>query len=191
MRIDAGDLEKALKVLKTGGVILYPTETVWGIGCDATVSQAVERVFEIKGRASSKAMISLVADLEQLSHWLKVLPQTAVDELQNTERPTTIVYDSPSGISPLLLAEDGSAAFRVTTNPYTAELCRRLGRPLVSTSANSSGNPSPSAFEDIEERVRNAVDFICSPSEAPDNVSVKPSRIIKISNDGDKKIIRE
>lgn len=176
------DIEKALTALKNGGVILYPTETVWGLGCDATDAAAVKRIFEIKKRSDSKAMISLVDSLDSLYRWVETIPAEAVRAIEESDSPVSIIYDSPKGIAEELKAEDGSAAFRITTLPFTAELVRELGHPLVSSSANISGSPTPLSFTDIESGIKNAVDYITEYGR--DRKGGTPSSVLKITNDG-------
>lgn len=182
------DLTKALEVLKHGGIILYPTETIWGIGCDATCSDAVERIFRLKGRADSKAMISLVDSMESLQKWVRVITESVVKEIEDSARPLTVVYENPMGIAPRLIAEDGSAAFRITSLPFTRELCRQLGRPLVSTSANISGEKPAATFAAIDERILEGVDYVCLTGR--DNLPGHPSRIVRLSG-GTVEVIRE
>ena len=184
------DLQQAADILRKGGVILYPTDTIWGIGCDATNDEAVERVFRIKQRADSKAMISLVDSIQSLNQWVKVIPVAAKNEIERAERPLTIIYEHPEGISEALKAQDGSAAFRITSAEFTQELCRLLGKPLVSTSANVSGKPSPESFYEIDEDLKEAVDYVCNYGRNSSK-AVKPSRIIKISDENAISIIRE
>lgn len=177
------DLEKALDVLRSGGIILYPTDTIWGLGCDATNEKAVERLFKIKKRPDSKAMISLVESMESLSKWVEPIPEGALKELRKDgQRPLTIIYDSPAGISSLLKAEDGSAGFRITNHEFSNNLCKKLGRPLVSTSANFSGKASPSCFDEIDEEIKKGVDYACQTGR--DTFCSVPSRIVKVSEDG-------
>lgn len=182
-------VNKAVEVLRQGGVILYPTETVWGIGCDATNDEAVARIFKIKGRPSAKAMISLVPDFESLGKWLRNLPSNAEDIVRNSSRPLTVVYDSPVGISSLLMAEDGSAAFRITSCNFAAEICRALGKPLVSSSANLTGDKPPVSFEDLNPDLKDQVDFICPPTGQSGEGT--PSRILKITDEGVVTVIRD
>lgn len=183
------DLKQALEVLKKGGIILYPTDTIWGMGCDATDSKAVNRLFELKRRPSSKAMISLVSSVEDLSKWLHILPDCAIEEIRSTDRPLTIIYDKPKGVSNMLESDDGSCAFRIPQLQFTKDLCSRLGHPLVSTSANFSGDSSPLSFNDINQSVVHGVDYVCKFGR--DLKGSMPSKIIKISNNGEKIIIRE
>lgn len=182
------DMERALKCLKEGGIILYPTDTIWGIGCDATDSAAVERIFALKRRPGSKAMISLVASLGQLSEYVDDVPEEAKKLMEETSTPLTVIYSNPKGISSALKAEDGSAAFRITGNEFTAKLCAMLGRPLVSTSANIAGQPSAAVFSEINEDIKAGVDYIC---EFGRNLRAgSPSRIVKFESDGRKTVIR-
>lgn len=184
------DLQQAADILRKGGVILYPTDTIWGIGCDASNDDAVKRVFQIKQRADSKAMISLVDSVQSLQKWVKAIPTTAQNEIEGTERPLTIIYEHPDGISHALKATDGSAAFRITSADFTQELCRMLDKPLVSTSANVSGMPSPKTYDEIDELLKEKVDYICRYGRTNSKAG-KPSRIIKISDDNTISIIRE
>lgn len=176
------DIEKAVEILKNGGLILYPTDTVWGIGCDATNDKAIKRIFRTKQRSDSKAMISLVDSLESLKKCLYILPPKALEALSSIKNPLTIIFDSPKNISPLLKSSDGSAAFRIVKNDFTAELCRRLGAPIVSTSANISGTSPAATFHDITDEISSQVDYICKTGR--DMPAATPSRILKISNDG-------
>ena len=132
-------LDKALEVLKNGGIILYPTDTIWGIGCDATNTEAVKRIFELKQREDAKAMLMLVGSEGQLQQFVKEVPDVAWQLIDSAVNPLTIIYDEPINISPALLAEDGSAGFRITNEYFSRSLCQRLRRPVVSTSANISG----------------------------------------------------
>lgn len=183
------DLKSALRVLNKGGIILYPTDTVWGLGCDASNEEAVRKLFSLKKRLSSKAMISLVDSVDSLHKWVENVPEEAMREIESSERPLTVIYDSPVDISARLKASDGSAAFRITSHPFTKELCRRLGRPLVSTSANMAGEMAPATFNEIDESLRSAVDYVCLTGREKGNS--KPSRIIKITDDGKVTVIRE
>lgn len=186
------DLTRALEILRAGGVILYPTETVWGIGCDATRPEAVARVFEIKRRADSKALISLVADAAMLERWVDPVPEAAMQlvEASDGATPLTIVYDSPRGLAPNLLAPDGSAALRVTQSRFAARLCRALRRPLVSTSANISGAPAPRSWADISPEIKEAVDYGCTTGR-DDVAALPPSPVIKVTDSGVITIIRK
>lgn len=184
------DISRALEVLKSGGIILYPTDTIWGLGCDAANEDAVKRLYSLKRRADSKAMISLVDSLDTLCEWVETVPETALEEINKSgNRALTIIYDTPKGISNSLRAEDGSAAFRITRHKFSNTLCKLLGSPLVSTSANISGNPSPHSFMEIEEEIKAKADYICH--EERNNINERASRILKIGNDGSVSVIRE
>ena len=176
------DLVKALSIVKSGGVILYPTDTIWGIGCDATDEKAVGRIFSIKNREDGKALISLVDSLDTLKKWIVNIPTQAIAEIEATNEPLTIIFDSPRGIASNLLAPDGSAAFRITSNPYAKELCRRLSKPLVSTSANISQTPAPADFKEISPDILDSVDYIVEFGR--EDRGGKPSKILKISDQG-------
>ncbi|MCH5319364.1 MAG: threonylcarbamoyl-AMP synthase [Paramuribaculum sp.] len=187
---DNDDLQNALQVLRKGGVIVYPTDTVWGVGCDATNAAAVKRIFEIKKRSDSKAMISLVSDVDMLSKYVECIPEAAYQLMDVAVDPLTIIYDHPWGIVSELKAEDGSAAFRVTSDTFARGLCRGLRRPLVSTSANISGEKSPVSFGSISAEILGQVDYIVK-TRRESIAGVKPSTVIKISDGNVIKIIRE
>ncbi|MDE6323376.1 MAG: threonylcarbamoyl-AMP synthase [Paramuribaculum sp.] len=184
------DIDAAIDCLKKGGIILYPTDTVWGIGCDAANENAVRRIFELKRRAEAKSMISLVADSAQLERFTDGLPEIAFQLIEEAVTPLTIIVDHPVGIAPSMLAPDGSAGFRVSDEPFNRELCRRLRRPLVSTSANISGQPTPRFFGEIPKEIIDAVDYVAI-YRRDDTEPRRPSAIIKISDDASFKIIRK
>lgn len=177
------DIEAAVNVLRGGGVILYPTDTVWGLGCDACNDDAVARLFDIKHRPSAKSMLLLVSDMDMVSRHVASVPDAAKHILTDAKRPTTIIYDGASGISPLLLAEDGSVGMRIPDLDFCTELCIRLGNPLVSTSANISGQPTPTTFAQIGRQIIDAVDYVCETGRAG-RPQMQPSDIIKVSADG-------
>lgn len=182
------DLKKAIDVLRNGGVILYPTDTIWGLGCDASNAKAVERIFKIKQRADSKSMLSLVASDGMLQQFVSEVPEAAWQLIDAAVNPLTIIYDNPKGIAENLLAEDGSAGFRITSEAYSRGLCQRLRRPVVSTSANISGKPSPKQFSDIDSEILNAVDYIAEYGR--NNKESLPSNIIKVTDSNVITIIR-
>lgn len=182
-------LDKALEVLKDGGLILYPTDTVWGIGCDATNSKAVERIYALKKRADAKAMLMLVGSDGQLQQYVENVPEIAWQLIDAAINPLTIIYDSPVGIASNLKAEDGSAAFRITSESFSRSLCQRLRRPIVSTSANISGQPTPRTFSQISEEIISGVDYVVEYRQSEQRESV-PSNIIKVGNDSVIKVIR-
>ena len=184
------DLNKCLEALKRGGVIIYPTDTVWGIGCDATDSKAVRRVFEIKRRADSKALITLVDSVAALERVVTDVPEVAYQLVDVAVEPMTVVYDRGIGVAPELLAEDGSIGARITSEEFSRELCRRFRRPIVSTSVNISGEPAPHSFDEINPELLGQVDYVCqSNRDAP--WASKPSTVIKLSSGGVIKILRK
>lgn len=189
---DNEDLRQAIATLRSGGVILYPTDTVWGLGCDARSSQAVRRIFSIKQRSEAKALITLVGSLAQLERTVTGIPDVAYQLIEYADRPTTIIYDGinpAAGIAPELVAADGTLAVRVTAEEFSRELCLRSRMPLVSTSANLSGRPTPATFAEIEPDIVAAADYVCTTRRADATPHV-PSSIIRLSEDGLFKIIR-
>lgn len=192
-RYDADDLSAAVETLRRGGIIIYPTDTVWGIGCDATKEEAVARVKALKGRADAKALITLVSDAAMLERWVDDVPDVALELIEATEegsRPVTIVYDHPSRLlAPGLLAPDGTAGIRVCRDPYAAALCRRLRRPIVSTSANFSGQPTPTSFAEIDPALIAGADYTAR-YRRDDRSAAQPSSVIRISAGGLFKILR-
>lgn len=183
------EIKKALAVLKSGGVILYPTDTVWGLGCDATNPEAVKKIYEIKKRADSKTMILLV-DLEaRLSTYVKEIPDQAWPLIEFTDKPLTIVYDGARNLPQELIAEDGSIAIRVTNDEFCKNLIGVLRKPLVSTSANISGSPAPAIFQEVTEEIRSAVDYIVN-WRKDDRQRHQPSSIIKLQKGGLIRVIR-
>lgn len=173
-----------------GGVILYPTDTVWGIGCDATNEEAVKRVFEIKRRADSKAMLVLVDSTAKVDFYVSEVPNVAWDLIEMTTKPLTIIYDGARNLAPNLIAEDGSVGIRVTSEEFSKQLCFRFKKAIVSTSANISGEPAPAVFSEISEEIKNAVDYIVD-YRRDETGSAKPSSIIKLGKGGTVKVIRE
>ena len=184
------DIEAAVKVLRNGGVILYPTDTVWGIGCDATNAEAVARVYAIKQRDDSKAMICLVDSDVRLQRYVRNVPEVAWDLLEYATKPTTVILDNAVNLAPNLIAADGSIAMRITQEPFSKQLCYRFQKPLVSTSANISGEPPAQNFCDISEQLLNAVDYVCW-SRRQEHKPHTPSSIIKLTQDGVVTIIRK
>lgn len=183
------DIKNAIKILKEGGIILYPTDTVWGIGCDATNQKAVARIFEIKHRDDSKAMICLVDSDARLQRFVRNVPAVAWDLLELANKPTTVILDNAVNLAPNLIAEDGSIAMRITHESFSKELCYRFQKPLVSTSANISGQPAAQNYCDISEEILDAVDYVCW-TRRQEHKPHKPSSIIKLSENGEVKIIR-
>lgn len=191
-------ISDALKVLKEGGVILYPTDTVWGIGCDATNEKAVARVFEIKRRSEAKSLVLLASDLDMVAKHVKVIPSIAIDLVEVNDAPMTIIYPGAQYLAPNAVAEDGTVGIRI---PYVGEdnqsagavfcheLVRKLRRPLVSTSANISGEPTPNSFKEISEEIKSAVDYVV-PRSFEAGATGRASQIIKLGLGGEVEIIR-
>lgn len=183
------DIANAIEVLKRGGVILYPTDTIWGLGCDATRSEAVRRIYEIKRRADSKALIVLTDSVKQLERYVEEVPEVAYELIDAAVKPLTIVYDKGINLAPELLAEDGSVAVRITSEQVSSGLCRALHRPLVSTSANISGQPAAPSYIDIPDEIKSAVDYIME-SRRSERIEASPSSVIKLGCNGVIKILR-
>lgn len=184
------DISEAVNVVKRGGIILYPTDTIWGIGCDATNAEAVARVYALKQRTDSKALICLLGSDASLNLYVDDVPAVAYDLIEFATKPLTIIYDGARNLAPNLLAEDGSVGIRVTKEGFSQTLCMRCKRALVSTSANISGQPSPASFKDIPDELLAAVDYVCT-SRRDEKPQSKPSSIIKLSRTNEIKIIRE
>ena len=176
-------------MLRRGGVILYPTDTVWGIGCDATNAEAVAKVFKIKQRDDSKALICLVDSDARLQRYVRDVPAVAWDLIDVSTTPLTIILDGAVNLAPNLIAEDGSVAMRITGEPFSKELCYRFQKPLVSTSANISGEPPAQNYCDISQALLDAVDYVCF-SRRQEKRPHKPSSIVKLTKDGVIKVIR-
>lgn len=183
------EIEQALAVLKRGGLLLYPTDTVWGIGCDATNEKAVEKVYQLKKRAESKALICLVHDFKMLNQFVEDVPEVAYDILKYAAKPTTVIYDDPIRVAENLIAEDNSLAIRVVQDQFCKQLIRKFRKPIVSTSANISGKPSPNTFQEISKEILEGVDYVVNLYQQ--KKSAKPSAIIKLKNDGTVKVIRD
>ena len=184
------DIQKAIEVLRVGGTILYPTDTIWGIGCDATNPEAVKKVFEIKRREDSKALICLVDSAGRLQRYVRNVPDVAWDIVDLATKPTTLILSGANGLAPNLLAEDGSVGLRVTSEVFSHTLCYRFQKAIVSTSANISGEPSPQTFADINPEIIEAVDYVCL-SRQRDTSIHEPSSIIKLGPSGEVTIIRK
>lgn len=184
------DIDRAVAVMKRGGIILYPTDTVWGIGCDATRSDAVKRVYEIKRRVDHKALIVMLGNADLLDRYVDEVPDAAAQLLDVAVDPLTIIYDRGRNLAPELLAPDGSVGIRITAERVSRTLCNTLRRPLVSTSANISGQPTPRRFADISPEIIASVDYVIE-SRRDDSAEARPSSIIKVSSDNSIKIIRK
>ncbi len=183
------EIEKALEVLKRGGLILYPTDTVWGIGCDATNADAIDKVYALKKRAESKSMICLVHDFKMLNQFVEEIPEVAYDILKYAAKPTTIIYDDPIRVATNIIAEDNSLAIRVVNDPFSKKLIRKFRKPVVSTSANISGKATPLSFAEISEEIKSGVDYVVNFNQKEKRGT--PSAIIKLTLDGMVKVIRE
>jgi L-threonylcarbamoyladenylate synthase len=184
------DLKNALTVLKAGGVILYPTDTIWGLGCDATNEAAVKRIFEIKKREDSKSMLVLTDSGAKIQRLVNEIPDVAWDLIELGDTPLTIIYSGAKNLASNLIAPDGSAGIRVTKEAFSKKLCERFRSPVVSTSANISGEPSPQNFEEISDEIKDAVDYIVSYRQK-DLSKATPSSIIKLEQGGVITIIRK
>lgn len=184
------DILKACEVMNAGGIILYPTDTIWGIGCDATNEDAVRKVYDLKKRSDSKSMIVLIDIPVKLDYYLDEVPDMAWDLIEVSEKPLTIIYDKARYVAENLIAEDGTLAIRVTQEKFSQELCKRFRKAIVSTSANVSGEPSPQNFSQISEVIKNGVDYIVG-FRQEELSNPKPSSIIKLGLGGQIKVIRE
>lgn len=184
------EIKKACQVMREGGVILYPTDTIWGIGCDATNEEAVRRVYKIKRRADSKAMLVLVDSAVKVDFYVQDVPEVAWDLIELADKPLTIIYSGARNLAPNLLAEDGSVGIRVTGEEFSKRLCQQFRKAIVSTSANVSGQPSPQNFSEISEEIKAAVDYIVD-YRREETTQAKPSSIIKLDKGGVIKIIRQ
>lgn len=184
------DIKNAVETMRRGGIILYPTDTVWGIGCDATNEKAVARIYEIKKRDDSKAMICLVDSDVRMQRYVRNVPEVAWDIMELATKPTTVILDNAINLAPNLVAEDGSIAMRITKEPFSKELCYRFQKPIVSTSVNISGEPAAQNFRDIAPELIEAADYVCF-SRRQEHKPHTPSSIIRIEEDGGVKIIRD
>jgi len=200
MRYDKADLQQALQVLRNGGIIVYPTDTVWGIGCDATNAEAVKRIYQLKQREDSKSMLVLLDSPAKLNYYIADIPDAAWALLEATDegmnglmdeggKPLTIIYPNARNLAPNLIAEDGSIGIRITSEPFSKALCEQLRHPIVSTSANISGHPSAPFFAEIEQAILEGADYVCR-FRRDDDCPHEPSSIIKVNTDGTFKIIR-
>ncbi len=184
------DIKKALEVLWDGGVILYPTDTIWGIGCDATNEEAVKRVYEIKEREDSKSMLVLVDNANKIPSYIEEMPEIAWDLIEVADKPLTIIYTGAKNLAKNLLPEENTIGIRVSTEAFTQKLIQRFKKPIVSTSANISGKPSPSNFSEIDEELKKRVDYIVNYRQ-DEKKKFAPSGIIQLGFGGEVKILRE
>jgi L-threonylcarbamoyladenylate synthase len=186
----ADDLAKAVEVLRSGGIILYPTDTIWGIGCDATNPKAVDRIYEIKKRQDTKSMIILMENPNLLTSYIAEVPEIAWELIEVADTPLTIIYPHAKNLAPNLLATDGSIGIRITNEAFTQQLIQRFRKPVVSTSANISGEKSPQNFAEISDEIKKSVDYIVG-FRQDDPTRSKPSGIIKLGIGGQIEIIRK
>lgn len=183
------EINKCISVLEKGGLILYPTDTIWGIGCDATNEIAVQKIFSLKQREDSKTLICLVSNDAMLEKHIEKVPEVAYDIIDLSIKPTTIIYDSPKGVAKNLIASDDTLAIRIASDKFCQYLINKFKKPIVSTSANISGQPTPKSFNEITGQILKGVDYVVN-LHRNDNKGV-PSSIIKLGNDGTVKVIRE
>lgn len=184
------DLLKALEVLRSGGSILYPTDTIWGLGCDATNTKAVDNIYRIKQRIESKSLIILVSDFEQISNWVEEIPEVAADLIRLIENPLTIIYSNAKNLPENVIASDGTIGIRVVKEPFCIELIRLFGKPIISTSANISGEPAPVTFSHISNQILGSVDYIVKYKQQLLTQS-KASTIIRLMETGEYVILRQ
>ena len=187
------DIQNAIQTMKKGGVILYPTDTVWGIGCDATNAEAVAKVYKIKQRDDSKALICLIDSGNRLQRYFRDIPSVAwdlFDSIAEASKPTTVILDNATNIADNLVAEDGSLAMRITKETFSHELCYRFQKPIVSTSANISGQPAAANYGDLDPKLLEAVDYVCF-SRRNEHKPHTPSSIVKLAKNGEITIIRK
>ncbi len=183
------DIKNCISTLQTGGTILYPTDTVWGIGCDALNEAAIDKVFTIKERPKEKSLIILLADARDIIQYVAAPPPDIIEMLEGFDRPTTVIYEHALGFPDNAIHEDGSIAIRVTEDPFCKAVIKRLRRPIVSTSANLSGNPTPATFSEVAQEIKGRVDYIVNYRQS-DNNRAAPSRLIRIADDGSMEILR-
>ncbi|OAV65016.1 t(6)A37 threonylcarbamoyladenosine biosynthesis protein RimN [Bacteroidales bacterium Barb6] len=183
------DIKKACEVLRAGGLILYPTDTIWGIGCDATNDEAVQKVYDLKRRTDRKAMLVLTDSPDELETYVPDVPAVTHDLIEAADKPLTIIFSGSKNLSKLLAAEDGSIGIRVTREEFSRRLCEQFRKPIVSTSANVSGEVFPSFFSEISETIKDGVDYIVHYRRG-DTGETQPSSIIKLGEGGVFKLIR-
>jgi L-threonylcarbamoyladenylate synthase len=184
------DIQQALEVLRRGGIILYPTDTIWGLGCDATNSEAVKRIYALKKRSDSKSMLVLVDFAARVERYVEKVPDVAWDLVELATSPLTVIYPGAKNLASELVAEDGSIGIRVASDEFCQKLITRFGKPIVSTSANISGSSSPAFFDEISDEIKEAVDYIVNYRQ-DDRIPRKPSGIIKLGLGGEVQIIRQ
>jgi len=183
------EIQNAFEIIQNGGIILYPTDTVWGIGCDATNPEAVAKIYKLKKRAETQSMIVLMNGEKMMYNVFKEIPEVAWQIMDLSENPTTIILDNPRNVAPNLIAADNTLGIRIVKEPFCFKLMERMRKPLVSTSANISGQPTPIAFKDISPEIIKGVDYVVNLQR--DKIAGKPSTIIKLTNDSQVKVIRK
>lgn len=184
------DIKKALEVLHSGGIILYPTDTIWGIGCDAANEKAVERIYQIKKREDSKSMLVLMENINFLSRYVEEVPEIAYDLIEVSDKPLTIIYPGAKNLAKNLIARDGTVGIRISSEDFTRQLIQRFKKPIVSTSANISGTPAPAVFDEITPEILAAVDYVVEYRQEESNPAT-PSSIIKLGVSGEIEILRQ
>lgn len=183
-------IDAAIKVLKEGGIILYPTDTIWGLGCDATNPEAVEKIYKLKQRPDSKSLIVLAANTDMVCKYIKQMPEIAISLMEVNDKPMTIIYPGAIGLAKNVIAEDGTVGIRVPLNEFCTKLITRFHKPIVSTSANLSGEPAPIYYEDISDEMLDAVDLVVDP-DFEEECTHHASQIIKVGLKNEIEIIRE
>jgi len=183
------EINKALIILKNGDILLYPTDTVWGIGCDATDENAVKKVYKIKNRAETKSMIILVDSIEMLQKIVKNIPEKVLEIIKTTTKPTSIVYQNPIGLAKNVVAKDNTVAIRIVQNEFCQQLINKFGKPIISTSANISGSVTPQSYAEIQPDIRQNVDYIVALQQ--NEMNTNSSRILKVTTDGAIQVLRD
>lgn len=183
------EIKKIVEVLEAGGIILYPTDTVWGIGCDATNAEAVQKIYALKNREDSKSMLLLTDSMAKVQAYVQEIPDVAWDLVDCADKPLTIIYPQGKNIATNLLAQDGSIGIRITNEPFSKRLCERFKKPIVSTSANISGEPTPAFFAEISDKIKNGVDYVVH-AKQNETEKKQPSSIIKFEKNGTFVLIR-
>lgn len=182
-------LIKALHILRSKGIILYPTDTVWGLGCDATDAETVKKIFKIKQRDESKSLVILVDSIDMLQQYFSSIPNQVYEVLRTSSKPTSIIYNNPIGLANNVVASDNTVAIRIVQHEFCQELIKQFGKPIVSTSANISGMPTPTSFKEINKSILDAVDYVVNLQQ--NSVADSPSRILKITDSGELQVIRD
>lgn len=183
------EIKKSLEILKSGGVILYPTDTIWGLGCDATNEEAVQKLLTIKNRPPEKSLIVLLDDDNKLQSYVSEIPDVAYDLIEYSENPLTVIFSNAKNLAPSVINSDGSVGIRIVKHDFCTELVQRFRKPIVSTSANLSGQPSPRFFDELDQEILSAVDYVVDFEQEKRTIS-KPSTIVKLGASGQFEFIR-